>query len=52
MFRFDAEKTVKFCDGVRRRDFLHAGALSFLGLSLPDLFALKARGAVNIEQDM
>lgn len=52
MFRFDAEKTVKFCDGVRRRDFLHAGALSFLGLSLPDLFTLKTLGAVNSEQDM
>lgn len=52
MFRLDAEKTVNFCDGLRRRDFLHAGALSFLGLSLPDLFELKARGAVNNEKDM
>ena len=24
MFRFDAEKSVHFCDGLRRRDFLHA----------------------------
>jgi len=51
MFRLDAEKTVSFCDGVRRRDFLHAGALGFLGLSLPDLFALKAQGAINDEKE-
>src|SRR5436190_12560479 len=47
MFRLDAEKTVSFCDGIRRRDFLHAGALGFLGMSLPDLFALEASGAIN-----
>ncbi|MFN0086545.1 MAG: DUF1501 domain-containing protein [Blastocatellia bacterium] len=52
MFRFDAERAVSFCDGLRRRDFLHAGALGFLGLSLPDLFALKARGAVNTAEEM
>ncbi len=51
MFRLDAEKPVSFCDGLRRRDFLHAGALSFLGLSMPDFFALKARGAINTEKD-
>jgi hypothetical protein len=50
MVRFDAEKSVQFCDGIRRRDFLHAGSLGFLGLSLPDLFALKARGAVDSEK--
>lgn len=52
MFRFDAEKSVSFCDGIRRRDFLHAGALSVLGLSLPDLFAIKAQGAIRTDQDM
>ena len=52
MFRFDAEKTVSFCGGVRRRDFLHAGSLGFLGLTLPDLFAIRAQGAINTEQDM
>jgi len=52
MFRLDSEKPVSFCDGLRRRDFLHAGALAFLGLTLPDFFALKARGAVNTETDM
>jgi hypothetical protein len=43
---------VSFCDGLRRRDFLHAGALAFLGLTLPDLCALKARGAINTEREM
>ena len=31
MFRFDAEKSVHFCDGLRRRDFLHAGSLALPG---------------------
>ncbi|MGH9798996.1 MAG: DUF1501 domain-containing protein, partial [Blastocatellia bacterium] len=52
MFRLDAEKTVSFCDGIRRRDFLHAGSLGFLGITLPDLFALEANGAVNSDADM
>jgi Protein of unknown function (DUF1501) len=52
MFRLDAEKSVSFCDGWRRRDFLHAGSLAFLGLSLPEFFELKARGAINTEKDM
>src|SRR5206468_2402569 len=30
------------CDGVSRRDFLHLGALSCLGLSLADLFRFQA----------
>ena len=47
MFRLDADKSVEFCDGLRRRDFLHAGALSFLGLGLPQVFGLKALGAVD-----
>src|SRR5579885_441708 len=47
MFRLDADRPVGFCDGLRRRDFLHAGSLSFLGLSLPQLFGLKALGAVD-----
>src|SRR5205085_6957378 len=51
MFRVDAEKPVSFCDGVRRRDFLHAGTLGLLGLSLPDLFALEAQGAINTEKE-
>src|SRR5262249_28683953 len=51
MFRLDAKKSVRFCDGIRRRDFLHAGSLGFLGLSLPDLFALKATGAIDTEKE-
>ncbi|MCX6609344.1 MAG: DUF1501 domain-containing protein [Acidobacteria bacterium] len=47
MFRFDAEKPAEFCDGTRRRDFLHAGALSSLGLGLTQFTALKALGAVD-----
>ncbi len=47
MFRLDSDRAVEFCDGLRRRDFLHAGALSFLGLGLPQMFGLKAMGAVD-----
>ena len=47
MFRLDADKPVEFCDGLRRRDFLHAGSLSFLGLGLTQFFGLKAQGAVR-----
>ena len=51
MFRLDADKTVEFCDGLRRRDFLHAGALATLGLGLTDFLGLKAAGAVNTQKD-
>ncbi|HWB98497.1 MAG TPA: DUF1501 domain-containing protein [Bryobacteraceae bacterium] len=47
MFRLDADRAVEFCDGLRRRDFLHAGSLSFLGLSLPEWFGWRAKGAVE-----
>jgi hypothetical protein len=33
------------CDGVSRRDFIRVGALSFVGLSLTDLFCLQAAAA-------
>lgn len=52
MLKFDAEKSVHFCDGMRRRDFLHAGSLAFLGISLGDLFALKTLGAIRTDKDM
>ena len=52
MFRLDADKAVHFCDGVTRRDFLHAGTVAFLGLTLPDFFSLKAQGAVNPDKDV
>src|SRR5713226_9766470 len=52
MFRLDADKTVHFCDGLTRRDFLHAGSLTLIGLSMPDLAGLKAYGAVSPEKDV
>src|SRR2546425_6475526 len=52
MFRLDADKAVHFCDGLTRRDFLHAGSLTLLGLSMPDLAGLKAYGAVSPEKDV
>lgn len=51
MFRFDAEKRVHFCDGLSRRDFLHAGALSYLGLTMPGFFQAKADGLVDATKD-
>src|SRR5579859_5812734 len=51
MFRLDASKSVRFCDGLTRRDFLHAGSLSLLGLTLPDMMGLKAAGAHNTKID-
>jgi hypothetical protein len=47
MLRLDAQRPAEFCDGVSRRDFFHAGALSLLGLTLPDWMRLKASGAVQ-----
>src|SRR6266700_3963143 len=52
MYRLDADKPVHFCDGMTRRDFLHAGSLAFLGLSVGDLLSLKAFGAVNPDKDV
>ena len=52
MFRLDADKKVHFCDGVTRRDFLHAGSLGFLGLTLPEFLAVKASGAVDTKKDV
>jgi uncharacterized protein (DUF1501 family) len=42
MIRLDAPRGVRFCDGPSRRDFLHAGALSLLGLTLPKFQAARA----------
>ncbi len=39
------------CDGVTRRDFLQVGTLGAIGLSLPDLLAAKAQGAVAKDHD-
>jgi uncharacterized protein (DUF1501 family) len=47
MLRMDADRSVSFCDGWSRRDFLHAGSLSVLGLTLPSWMSLKAAGDVK-----
>jgi hypothetical protein len=52
MFRFDAARPVTFDDGFSRRDFLHAGSLSTLGLSLPAFLNLREQGAVSASKDM
>jgi hypothetical protein len=49
MLRLDADRSVSFCDGLTRRDFLHAGSLSVLGLTLPGLLA---RGAAPKDRDV
>lgn len=52
MFRFDAQKPVQCCDGISRRDFLHAGALAMMGLTLPDFLAMQTAGAVEPDKDV
>jgi hypothetical protein len=52
MFRLDADKRVHFCDGVTRRDFLHAGTVAMLGLTLPEFFSIKAAGKLNSSKDI
>jgi Protein of unknown function (DUF1501) len=52
MLRIDARKPVHFCDGLTRRDFLHAGSLGLLGLGLPAMNALEARGAIKSDREM
>jgi hypothetical protein len=49
MFRVDARKGVEFCDGMTRRDFIHAGALAAFGLTMPGYMAAKALG--NVKKD-
>src|SRR5262249_40151021 len=39
------------CDGITRRDFLQVGSLGAIGLSLADLVAAKAQGAVAKDHD-
>ena len=52
MFRVDARKPVHFCDGLTRRDFLHAGSLTALGLGLPAMQALANAGSVAPDRDL
>src|SRR5579862_7244402 len=51
MFKFTGRGSIVNCDGVTRRDFLHAGSLSAIGLSLPLFHSLRAMGAVDAEKD-
>ncbi|MGH7173628.1 MAG: DUF1501 domain-containing protein [Gemmataceae bacterium] len=45
MLRLDSNRSVSVCDGLTRRDFLHAGSLSLLGLTLPGFLARQAAAA-------
>ena len=47
MLRLDTGRPARFCDGVTRRDFLHAGALAPLGLTLAGYEAARADGAAQ-----
>ncbi len=47
MLRLDADRPATFCDGLTRRDFLHAGVLAPLGLTLPGWARAKADGTVR-----
>ncbi|HEY3789917.1 MAG TPA: DUF1501 domain-containing protein [Urbifossiella sp.] len=49
MIRLDAERPASFCDGHTRRDFLHAGAIAPLGLSLPAFLQARAAAAKDSE---
>jgi uncharacterized protein (DUF1501 family) len=52
MFRLDAQRPARFCDGLSRRDFLHAGALVPLGLTLPAFLASTRRAhAATLARD-
>jgi hypothetical protein len=46
MLTFTGRGSTQTCDGVTRRDFLQAGALGAIGLSLSQLMSLKAMGKV------
>jgi hypothetical protein len=52
MYRIDADRPVHCCDGLSRRDFLHAGSLTAFGLGLPMLQGLEARGATVRDRDV
>src|SRR5580698_1561549 len=51
MFKFTGRGSISTCDGVSRRDFLQAGALSALGLTMPLFNGLRAMGAVDKAKD-
>src|SRR5436305_885592 len=51
MIRWTSKASTQTCDGLTRRDFLHAGALGALGLTVGHLAALRAQGAVKKDHD-
>ncbi|MGD9723121.1 MAG: DUF1501 domain-containing protein [Pirellulales bacterium] len=51
MLHLTAKGQAHTCDGVTRRDFLQVGTLGAIGLSLPDLMAARAQGAVAKDHD-
>jgi uncharacterized protein (DUF1501 family) len=51
MLNLTGEGRARTCDGLTRRDFLQVGTLGAIGLSLPQLMALEAQGAVAKEHD-
>ncbi|HEX5445072.1 MAG TPA: DUF1501 domain-containing protein, partial [Pirellulales bacterium] len=46
MLRLSGQGSTHTCDGVTRRDFLQAGMLGAVGLSLADLMTAQAQGDV------
>jgi len=53
MLSINARHSVRYCDGLKRRELLRAGALAFAGLTLPDLLRLEeatAQTASTISQ--
>jgi hypothetical protein len=51
MLNLTARGQAHTCDGITRRDFLQVGTLGAIGLSLPELLAAEARGAVAKDHD-
>ncbi|CAN5682026.1 DUF1501 domain-containing protein [soil metagenome] len=51
MFKFSGKGSITTCDGVSRRDFLQAGALGAIGLTMPQFNALRAAGLVDKKKD-
>ncbi|GAB4144246.1 MAG: DUF1501 domain-containing protein [Planctomycetaceae bacterium] len=51
MLNLTGQGSAHTCDGVNRRDFLQVGTLGAVGLSLSEMTALEAQGAVKKDHD-
>jgi hypothetical protein len=51
MLTISGQGSITTCDGITRRDFLHVGSLSAIGLSLARYAALQSLGAVSQGND-